>query len=294
MAHVVAVHGIGKTYDGPQSMAAEWVPALLDGFTYAGGGLSAADDIACVFYGDLFRGPGRMKGADDLTWLEPESIDDDGEVDLLAAWWQRACKTDPAVARQPGETLGRMASVQAALAALSNSHFLAGTTDRLLVFWLRQVRAYFAQPRMRELIQQRFAAAIGPDTEVVVAHSLGSVVAYEGLCANPQWQVRAFVTLGSPLAVDNVILDRLIPAPRLVAGRWRGVWPGQVRSWINIVDKLDFVALNRLSPVFGKGVVDVEIDNRVRMHDVRRYLTATETGRAIVAGCRDSGNGPDE
>ncbi len=58
MARVVVVHGINNTYSGPRSMAAEWVPALLDGIYLAGhGGSLAADDIGCVFYGDLFRKP---------------------------------------------------------------------------------------------------------------------------------------------------------------------------------------------------------------------------------------------
>jgi len=39
-------------------------------------------------------------------------------------------------------------------------------------------------------------AAVGPDTEVVVPHSL---------CAHPEWNVRALVMLGSPLGIRNVI-----------------------------------------------------------------------------------------
>jgi pimeloyl-ACP methyl ester carboxylesterase len=74
--------------------------------------------------------------------------------------------------------------------------------------WLEQVRPYFTIAAVRDEVQRRFCAAVAPDTEVVVAHSLGSVVAYEGLCAHPEWRVRGLVTLGSPLAIWNVILDR--------------------------------------------------------------------------------------
>ena len=65
----------------------------------------------------------------------------------------------------------------------------------------------------------------------MVGHSLGSVVAYEALCAHPEWPVRALVTLGSPLGIRNLIFDRLVPAPAAgdsgrgagdVAGRGRG------------------------------------------------------------------------
>jgi hypothetical protein len=44
--------------------------------------------------------------------------------------------------------------------------------------------------------------------------------------------------------------------------------------------------VKRLRPVFGDHVVDVEIDNGARMHQVSRYLTAAETGAAIAAACR--------
>jgi hypothetical protein len=241
------------------------------------------DDVACVFYGDLFRPPGRMLGVDSLDGLGPEDIDGRGELDLLEAWWVEASRSDGSVVPPGTRSLGVVAGVQAALAALSCSRFLAGASERLLLLWLRQVRTYFAEPGVRTAIGARFAAAVGVDTQVVVSHSLGSVVAYEALCAHPEWSVRGLVTLGSPLGIRNVILDRLEPSPHRTGGSWRGSWPGQVRSWTNIADQADFVALvKRLRPVFGDDLVDLEIDNGTRMHDVSRYLTAAETGAAIV------------
>ena len=289
MARVVAVHGINNTYFGPRRMADDWVAPLLDGVELAGGaGVLEPEHVGCVFYGDVFRRPGRTLGSDDVVWLEPEEVSEGAEAELLTEWWREAAEVDPGVVPPGARTLGPVTGVQAALAALSGSRFLAGTTERLLIFWLQQVRAYFARPELREQIQQRFAAAIGPDTEVVVAHSLGSVVAYEGLCAHPDWTVRGLVTLGSPLAIRNVILDRLAPAPQRLAGTWRASWPPQLTSWTNIADRADFVALvKRLRPVFGDAVVDVEIDNGARMHEVARYLTAADTGSAIVRALAD-------
>lgn len=265
-------------------MADEWVMALLDGVELAGArGLLQPEDVGCAFYGDVFRGPSRALGSDDLGWLEPEDVDDSADADLLEAWWREASESDAGVVPPDARTLGIATGVQAALAALSGSRFLAGTTERLLILWLRQVRAYFTKPELRAQIQQRFAATIESDTLVVVAHSLGSVVAYEALCAHPDWNVRGLVTLGSPLGIRNVVLDRLTPAPQLLAGSWRATWPPPLASWTNISDHVDFVALvKRLQPVFGNGVADVEIDNGARMHQVARYLTAAETGAAIA------------
>jgi len=276
-------------------MAAEWVPALLDDVDLAGqSGLLKPDDISCAFYGDVFRRPGRHLSGDDMAALGPDDVQSDAEAELLQEWWRAAAESDPGVAPPDARTLGPIRGVQAALAALAGSRFLAGTTEQLLILWLGQVRAYFTDPAAREEIQRRFCAAVGLDTEVVVAHSLGSVVAYEALCARPDWSVRGLVTLGSPLGIRNVILDRLQPAPQRVARSWRGTWPPQLTSWANIADRADFVALvKRLGPVFGENVADTEISNGARMHQVARYLTAAETGAAIAGalGSRTAGRG---
>jgi hypothetical protein len=282
MARVLAVHGINNTYSAGPVMAREWSPALLGGVGLAGGrGLLSEDDVACVFYGDVFRRPGRVLGDEDLEALEPDDVQDGAEADLLMAWWREAASIDPSVV-PPGEsTLGVMSGVQAALAALSGSRLLAGTTEKLLIFWLKQVRAYFTQPGIRDRIQQRFAAAVTPDVQVVVAHSLGTVVAYEALCAHPEWNITNLVTLGSPLGIRNVILDRLIPPPQ---------WPRSVTAWTNIGDRADFVALvKRLQPVFGPPLTDIEINNGATVHAVARYLTSRDAGAAIAAALRPDG-----
>jgi hypothetical protein len=231
----------------------------------------------------MFRMPGRSLGYEDIALLGPEAVTDTSEAELLAAWWREAAEVDSGVVPPGARTLGMVTGVQAALAALAGSRFLAGTTERLLVFWLQQVRIYFNKPELREQIQRRLCEVVGQDTEVVVAHSLGSVVAYEALCAHPEWSVRGLITLGSPLGIRNIIFDRLQPAPQRQAGAWRATWPRQLTSWTNIADRADFVALvKRLRPKFGNDVADVEIDNGTRMHEVGRYLTAAETGSAIV------------
>ena len=71
--------------------------------------------------------------------------------------------------------------MQAALRALSRSKFFGGLALRTLVFDLKQVRRYLTDSGLRAAAQARVTRLIGPDTQVVVGHSLGSVVAYEAL-----------------------------------------------------------------------------------------------------------------
>jgi pimeloyl-ACP methyl ester carboxylesterase len=210
------------------------------------------------------------------------------ERDLLEQWWRQAAQVDE---RVPGpEVRGQFGRtpvfVQRALDALSYSRFFVGLTERFLIGDVKQVRAYLTDDDLRAQIQARVTAAVtsrvGAETRVLVGHSLGSVVAYEAVCAHPEWPVTTLVTLGSPLGIRNLIFDKLRPAP----GE-RGAWPAGVRHWINIADKHDLVALvKQLRPLFGDGnqVADFSIDNGATAHDARPYLTAKETGRAIAAG----------
>jgi pimeloyl-ACP methyl ester carboxylesterase len=127
---------------------------------------------------------------------------------------------------------------------------------------------------------------------VLVAHSLGSVVAFEALHEfgdRANWaNVRTLVTLGSPLGIPNLIFEALDPAPT----DGQGLWPPGIDAWTNVSDDGDVVALaKKLGPLFdaggpGEGIRDVAIDNGARVHDVMPYLTSADTGRAIADGLR--------
>ncbi|WUV94192.1 antibiotic ABC transporter ATP-binding protein [Streptomyces canus] len=290
MARVVVVHGIGQEFLGPESMGRDVGPALRDSVRLAGGPRLKPEDVACAFYGNLYFEEG-TRSLDIPPWDETD-VDEGLEVELLEAWWDQAARVDPEVlgpdmvgSRGPvGFGASRLLlseRVRAALDALSGSSFFAKVSDRLLIFALKQVRRYMMEPELRQLAQARIAEEITEKTRVLVAHSLGSVVAYEALCAHPEWPVTDFVSLGSPLGIRSVVFDRLKPKPKDDIGSW----PGGVERWTNIADRGDIVALaDRLAPRFGDRVQDVSVSNGVRMHDLLRYLTAPRTGRAVARG----------
>jgi pimeloyl-ACP methyl ester carboxylesterase len=205
------------------------------------------------------------------------------EQELLRAWWGEAARVEPMVVAPDADTLARApGSVQAGLRALSRSRFFAGLALRALVFDLKQVRWYLTDASMRAKVRARLIDLISTDTRVVVAHSLGSVVAYEALCGLPEHRVRTLVTVGSPLGIRNLIFDRLQPA----AQDGVGVWPGRDRmGWTNVADAGDVVALVKdLRPSFGQRVSCHLVHNGVHAHDARPYLTDRLTGAAVAAG----------
>jgi len=296
MTRVLCVHGIAKQLKGEETLLAEWTPALRDGLRRAGAPGSAAlaelvpGDISCAFYGDVFRGSGRQLAVGDPYLTIEDATADDAA--LLLQWWRAAAECDPSVIAPDARVLSGTRSqvtaiVQRGLMALANSRFFAGVSERGMLFDLQQVRRYLTEPQVRAKIQDRLLRAITAQTRVLVAHSLGSVVAYEALMSHPEWPATTLITLGSPLGLKNLIFDRLTPAPEPFPrpGRPPARWPGSVTSWTNIAAEDDVIAANKnLKPLFGPDVKCFVIDNGAHAHNVAHYLTAEETGAAIARG----------
>ncbi|MGW2896677.1 alpha/beta hydrolase [Streptomyces sp. NPDC001212] len=299
MARVVVVHGVGQEYVGRRSLRAPIAAALADGVEIAAaagnvtGRSLAPDDIDVAFYGDVFRAPGSKgeppapRSVTDLTDPYEQAL-----LEVMAGAAERdAGRSSSAVTKAPTPR-----SLQRAMNILLRSPFLPGpVAERFLLGLLRQVRRYFTDDTVRARATAAVGARIGSDTTVLVGHSLGSVVAYESLCAHPDWPVRTLVTLGSPLGMPTLVFDRLRPAP--VAGR--GQWPVGLERWSNLADRHDVVAsVKELSGLFGPhrpnpvptgvkpgaALRDIAVDNGWKVHDVLRHLTARETGAAIGEG----------
>ncbi|MGW4652201.1 hypothetical protein [Kitasatospora sp. NPDC004289] len=296
MSRVVVVHGVGRQLDTAETLLAELEPALRGGVGLALrrdptlGGL-ADGDVACVAYGDLYR----ESGARGEPYYRAEDVEDGFEADLLEAWWREAARLDPRIPGPDQATggpgargaVGRLASrpltvdrVRRGLQALTRSRFFGAVSERLLISDLKQVSRYFAEPGLRTAARARVEELLTPETRVVVGHSLGSVVAYEALCAvapAPDRGPLTLVTVGSPLGLAGLVFDRLQPVP--------GGWPTAVKRWTNLADRGDVVALVReLAPLFGPELQDLTVDNGSEMHSMRAYLTAAQTGTAIATG----------
>lgn len=280
MAQVVCVHGVGSQLKGEQSLLSDWYPALCDGLTRADARPVPRSEVAMAFYGDLFRPPGEQLAVGDPLYTAAD-VEPGWEQDLLWAWWQAAAATDDRIAPPDADTLVRTPRlVQVALRQLARSEFFAGIALRALIFDLKQTRLYLQDPVLRAAAQARVGEQISADTRVVVAHSLGTVVAYEAMCALPRHKIRSFITLGSPLGIPALIFDRLLPAP--VDGRGR--WPGASDlMWTNLADPGDVVALEKdLRPGFGDRVRNAVVHNGARAHDVVSYLTDRLAGAAVA------------
>lgn len=261
MAEVVLVHGAFHELWGPARLAFRWAPPLLDGMWAAGLDLRAVglepmrERMAVAFWGDLFR---------------PEPLP---REQVLAAAAEGGGTEPGAGLAGVVDHLGESGS--GALDAVGKA--LAAETQRRS---MELLLTYFTDPAVRERVHGRVARHLGPETKVVIAHSMGTVIAYEALCAHPELQIARFVTLGSPLGTPGLVLDQLQPPP--VDGR--GVWPTCVEGWTNVAAEGDLATLAapELAGVFGDRVRDEYVFNGRHPHDIEPYLTARETGAAVV------------
>jgi hypothetical protein len=301
MSKVVAIHGIAQTFEGPTTLKETqgWFAAMNDGLEEAGHARLRDEDLSVVFYGSLFRKSEARAG--NIPQLGPRDVEEGFEQELLTLLWLAAAdlsaqsrkqSSDAEADSEPGEAPdiqgpdfhGRArtpATVQRALRQLSKSRFIRALgPERALIFGLKQVRLYLHDTSLKRRVLERVEQKVTQRTRVIVAHSLGSIIAYEALCAHPEWNVHSLITLGSPLGIPNLVFEALTPPPE----NGKGKWPGVV-SWTNIADRGDIVALEKqLSPLFGSKVVDRLVYNGWRSHDVSHYLTAVKTGAAIAGG----------
>ncbi|MEZ0114920.1 pimeloyl-ACP methyl ester carboxylesterase [Catenulispora sp. EB89] len=151
-----------------------------------------------------------------------------------------------------------------------------------MVRFLSEVHAYVANLDVRHRVRERIATQIGPDTHIIVGHSLGAATAYEALALLPHHNVHTLITLGSPLGYHRYLLR-----PSLMPNdQHRYPWPPGLQRWINLYDRKDpFVVRKRLKPLFGDGhqVEDYPVRNGLALHAAGAYLSTFATGCAIVA-----------
>jgi hypothetical protein len=279
MTRIVAIHGIGQQRLGAHTLKATWLPALQDGLARAGCKPIAEAEFTCAFYGDLFR-PKGMKSIGDPN-LDASDLDPNWEGTLLQLMVEKAGGLSAPVHEATKGLLSTPKGLQALVARALRLRFFGGLTETLLVLDLKQVRAYMRDDQVRAAIQDRVSSVLTHDTALLIGHSLGSVVAYEALCAHPDWSVRSLITLGSPLGIPSLIFDRLRPPPSARQGHF----PPKIEAWTNVADIGDPVALVKdLSPCFGDQVRDLRVSNGATAHDVTPYLTARETGEAVAQG----------
>jgi pimeloyl-ACP methyl ester carboxylesterase len=269
---VVAVHGIWNRkrsmspVEAADSLSRRWATSMAAGYR-AAGLATPAPPLVATYYAHLLAD--QAQGAsDDLRYMtEPEQH--------MAWQWMRELGV-PNEAAQGALTLPLRQGLDW---IARRRHRSSDSVARVMTAVLREVYIYLTRHAMRRRARQTVIAAVEThQPAMLLAHSLGSVVAYEALHQRPDLQVETLVTLGSPLGMPGSIFEALDPEPR----DGRGVRPPGVRNWINIADRGDLVAV----PAELGGRFDVDRHEEVSIgfanfHTFGGYLRSSTTAKII-------------
>ncbi|MGS0688760.1 hypothetical protein ACVBEQ_27015 [Nakamurella sp. GG22] len=288
MALVLGVHGILQEQRGRHQLLHEWQVGLADGVDAAAGSSAASPSLDMYFYGRQFL-PTSAQGvrqapykgrhiADVLT----TPVDDDDRAFLEDA----AVEVEAAPAfvdRRPAMGAPRVPSALQALAQRLSRRLDGGLVLEFLSV-LRQVKTYLSDDAMAEKIRAGFLAHLNDARpRVVIAHSLGSVVAVDALRFSSDSTVPMLITVGSPLGMRAVQSRLRGPAGAADAA----VAPANVSRWLNVYDPGDPIAaaggLSRIWPM----VEDYTVGNGKNPHGILGYLGKQVVGRAVLNGVAD-------
>jgi hypothetical protein len=303
MGHVTFIHGI-MNQPSPAALLDTWKRELADG----GDGLDL--DVhgvtsSMVYWADVMYAAasdsGQIRESIGYEGIAPGSLVDIDESYVAAASGDERAFIETMMANydldRPGEAdaVGETGSEPApgddakvaaasALEAVPLPWFVKRPLMRVL---LRDVHHYLfntshsprpdATFKVRDEVRRRFGDGLGEVVgrpHVVVAHSLGSVIAYDCLkrvAGTPN--IDLLVTVGTPLGVSEV-RHNLRPEWSRDDG-----FPGALPRWVNVVDRLDPVcaAVPLIANDYRRNreevVEDRVVDNGgVMRHPVGKYL----------------------
>jgi hypothetical protein len=304
MAEIVLVHGIDQQQQTADGLENSWLPALAGGVRVAGfpdvadriwrdRGKPGGIEARMAFYGSLFLTPGQQGG--DPGAFTPEEAEF-AEV-LALEWLQHAAKRATKdktrqtgrrelayVTHEMGAEQGTGKYLRSAARSLAKVSWFApygmGFAERFVNRSLAQVTRYLTNADIRAAALKSVSDLIGPDTKVLIGHSLGSVVAYEAAHRMNQ-PLPLLLTLGSPLGLQTIVYQRLRPQPP--------AFPPKVERWVNIADQDDFIAAEpNLEGLFGAGLPGgavfeggYTVDNGAEPHNSDFYLGKREVGKPV-------------
>ncbi|MFE5893218.1 serine peptidase [Streptomyces sp. NPDC056462] len=275
---IVAVHGVGyydrraKTEQVRAAHSTHWTQHLADGLALPTSRLA----VDFAYYAEaLNTGPMAQGPAD------AEELEDPLARELLAAWLEELDAPQPVA--QGALTL----PLRYAASWVATKFSLDGQLTQLFIhLFFREVATYLCadDDPAREAARKEVATRIAQHRpRVVIAHSLGTVVAYEALHAQPDPPVELLLTLGSPLALPHAVFDRLTPRPTGSLER-RGTRPDSVARWVNIADPGDPVAIPpRLARAFDDIALDLTTPIHVAFgfHNAKNYLACATTAATL-------------
>jgi hypothetical protein len=279
MTLILCIHGRAQHGKDPLQLSASWAAGLNFGLTVAGRPAVDPGSFLFPYFGDLLetRKVQATRAGIDLDLEGPMRLDPtmpeelaEVESDLLRSLAEQV--DADAIDREGFEE--RILRIPGARRLLQIVAERTHVDQELIEGWLTDVAVYFKVARNEVLGLVEQAVPDGTEPLVILAHSLGSVVARD-LLERPAIRDRTtlLVTLGSPLGLQACYRNLLAK---------KAAHPG-VPDWLTVYDTDDFVALGHpLRGLYGTPLQDLRVDNPSgKAHSITHYLGHKEVALRV-------------
>lgn len=283
---LLLIHGRAQGGHDPALLKQAWLAALHEGCAAAGRPLPAVAAVDFPYYGDEldhWTARAKLPGAADVV------AKGSGQNQAFESFMQSALDqlrvtaglSDAEIDAEltPGAPIEKGVQNWAWVQALARvlDRRLTPLSDFTIETFLKDVYLYLSSKPVQRAIDGIVEAMLTDEPTLVIAHSLGTVVAYNVIRAHRQrLDLRKFITVGSPLGI-RVISSRLGVVTN----------PAGQDGWFNAYDERDVVALNPLDqrnfpalpPILNYAGVRNQTDNR---HGIAGYLNDPRVAGALA------------
>jgi V8-like Glu-specific endopeptidase len=269
--NLVFLHGRGQQGNDPTMLRRTWAAGLNRGLTMAGLPTVDPEDVWFPFYGSrLVEVMESVSGEPAPVALSPS-----GQALYTTLLTEAARRAGmPTENTRELEGIGDLVGVLREPLGWLAAH--TGVDRAVVAAAFHDVAAYLGQDTTRDAVLERVLETMpGSGPAVVVAHSLGTVVAMDLLTRlGPAASVVGLVTIGSPLGMDTVYSRLRVGGPRL---------PAIAGPWVNAWCPTDAIAIGcPLADDWSGLAAELSVANpRDRSHDIGEYLSHPEVAGAI-------------
>lgn len=301
---VVFIHGINNQRNLISTISNKWRDSLQDGRSRRGQSPITFEDISVGYYAQrlYYATHGKRFEIDDTNQELPIFPDDaqiaqGGASSAKSGDFSEGLLQEYASAYEIEMPTSNVQGIRDRLVDLVDAiqdRLPPGVSKAFAKPFLRQAATWASSDGLRNVIEQQVANIIvgernsgktfqgfGSDPMIIIAHSLGCAVAYRMLL-NPSilgdTEVPLFVTLGSALPVKFI---------RRGLDKAHVACPNNVKRWVNLYDKRDFVptgAKTRASEIGFLNVENfegVEFEGEEDVHSIAAHLRHEAVSEAV-------------
>lgn len=288
---IIFIHGMNQQHYDEETLKQHWLNLFKTGLSHAEQNIELKSlDIKLPFYGDLLA-KHQLNNSLDLNTMLPKSL---SHLHFPFHLWHNTsivqerspCITPlPCFNPEQSESLAQRLSV---ITALTKDHAFKELVmflnhypklhETLMHKFLIETYLYLSNSDFMHEVHHRIMSHLHPSKDhIIVAHSLGTVIAYNLLHQFNHFRVHRFITLGSPLAfkVIQEKLNRPISRPPQLHG-----------DWFNFYSPDDFLTAFPLSEApfnFEPPIINQAITTLVdKPHQITGYLAHPAVIKSIV------------